>query len=195
MKNVLLISPSQIIFNGLKTIFEQHSEFRVTEYFSEIPHSASLLRDKEVDLTIVDPSVLDYSTRSNVRATLGVIVQCPVLVIKTLFAEEEFWKRFDGVMGPYDSPSMIINECRRASQVELEDTKSDAGELSAREKEILVKVAQGKLNKEIADELNLSVYTVMTHRKNITKKTGIRTVAGLVVYAMLNNLLDAPSTK
>ncbi|HCY73461.1 MAG TPA: DNA-binding response regulator, partial [Rikenellaceae bacterium] len=69
------------------------------------------------------------------------------------------------------------------------------GELSAREKEILVKVAQGKLNKEIADELNLSVYTVMTHRKNITKKTGIRTVAGLVVYAMLNNLLDAPSTK
>ncbi len=195
MKNVLVISPSQVLACGLKFIFEQHSEFRIIEHFSEMPHNISLLRDKEVDLAIVDPCVLDYSTRANIRGMLGNIVQSPVLAIRSIFAEEEFWKCFDGVIGIYDSPSTIINECRKASQMELENTKSDTGELSAREKEILVKVAQGKLNKEIADELNLSVYTVMTHRKNITKKTGIRTVAGLVVYAMLNNLLDAPSTK
>ena len=62
--------------------------------------------------------------------------------------------------------------------------------LSAREKEILVSVAQGKLNKEIADEHNISINTVTTHRKNITRKIGIKTVAGLTVYALLNNLID-----
>ena len=63
-------------------------------------------------------------------------------------------------------------------------------ELSAREKEILIAVAQGKLNKEIADQYNISIHTVITHRKNITRKTGIKTVAGLTVYALLNNLID-----
>ena len=51
-------------------------------------------------------------------------------------------------------------------------------------------VAKGMLNKEIADQENISIYTVITHRKNITRKTGIKTVAGLTVYALLNNLID-----
>ncbi|MBR4740455.1 MAG: hemerythrin domain-containing protein [Bacteroidales bacterium] len=69
-------------------------------------------------------------------------------------------------------------------------TKEESEELSAREKEILVCVAKGMLNKEIADHCNISIYTVITHRKNITRKTGIKTVAGLTVYALLNNLID-----
>ena len=71
----------------------------------------------------------------------------------------------------------------------------EAEKLSAREKEILVSVAQGKLNKEIADEHNISINTVITHRKNITRKIGIRTVAGLTVYALLNNLIDMNSVE
>ena len=71
--------------------------------------------------------------------------------------------------------------------------KAEGEELSAREKEILVSVAKGMLNKEIADQYNISIYTVITHRKNITRKTGIKTVAGLTVYALLNNLIDVNS--
>ena len=69
-------------------------------------------------------------------------------------------------------------------------TKEESEELSEREKEILVCVAKGMLNKEIADECHISINTVITHRKNITRKTGIKTVAGLTVYALLNNLID-----
>ena len=61
--------------------------------------------------------------------------------------------------------------------------------LSSREKEILVLVAKGYMSKEIADMLNISMNTVNTHRKNITAKTGIKSIAGLTVYAMLNNLM------
>ncbi len=68
--------------------------------------------------------------------------------------------------------------------------RPEGEELSTREKEILVSVARGMLNKEIADQYNISIYTVITHRKNITRKTGIKTVAGLTVYALLNNLID-----
>ena len=66
----------------------------------------------------------------------------------------------------------------------------DGDALTAREKEILVCVAKGMLNKEIADALNISIHTVITHRKNITRKTGIKSIAGLTIYALLNNLIE-----
>ena len=42
----------------------------------------------------------------------------------------------------------------------------------------------------IADLMNISIHTVISHRKNITRKTGIKSVSGLTVYALLNNLID-----
>ena len=73
--------------------------------------------------------------------------------------------------------------------------EADRDELSEREIEILVSVAQGLLNKEIADKHSISINTVITHRKNITRKTGIKTVAGLTVYAILNGYVDINSVK
>ena len=58
-------------------------------------------------------------------------------------------------------------------------------QLSEREQEVLELVAQGLSSKEVAGRLNIAVNTVNTHRKSITRKTGIKSVAGLAVYAML----------
>jgi len=57
--------------------------------------------------------------------------------------------------------------------------------LSDREMDVLELVAQGLSSKEISARLNIAVNTVNTHRKSITRKTGIKSVAGLAVYAML----------
>lgn len=62
-------------------------------------------------------------------------------------------------------------------------------ELSQREIEVLTLVASGKLNKEIADALQISINTVLTHRKNISSKLGIKSVSGLSVYAMMNGYI------
>jgi DNA-binding CsgD family transcriptional regulator len=63
-------------------------------------------------------------------------------------------------------------------------------ELTVREKEILRQVAMGYSNKEIADSLFISIHTVITHRKNITGKLGIKSISGLTVYAIINHLID-----
>lgn len=93
---------------------------------------------------------------------------------------------------PSALPGSALSGVGAAASVSGDETSGDgtADLLSEREKEILVSVAQGLLNKEIADRHNISINTVITHRKNITRKTGIKTVAGLTVYALLNNLLD-----
>ena len=64
-------------------------------------------------------------------------------------------------------------------------------ELSAREIEVLVLITQGLINKEIADKLNIGLTTVITHRKNITEKLGIKSVSGLTIYAVMNGYVEA----
>lgn len=72
-----------------------------------------------------------------------------------------------------------------------EDTMSTSGEtLSNREKTILTYLCKGFTNRQIAEKLFLSGHTVNTHRKNISNKLGIRSLAGLTVYAILNNLIS-----
>lgn len=62
--------------------------------------------------------------------------------------------------------------------------------LTDRERQVLALAARGLINKEIADRLEISLNTVLTHRKNISAKLGIKSVAALSVYAMMNGLVD-----
>lgn len=63
-------------------------------------------------------------------------------------------------------------------------------ELSLRETDVLQLVVKGSTNKEVADRLNISLNTVLTHRKNITAKLGIKTVSGLTFYAIMNGIIS-----
>ena len=65
-----------------------------------------------------------------------------------------------------------------------------ASMLSSREVDVLRLVATGLINKEIATRLNISINTVLTHRKNITAKLGIKSVSGLTFYAMMHGIVS-----
>jgi regulator of cell morphogenesis and NO signaling len=76
-------------------------------------------------------------------------------------------------------------------ETDCENIEKDKLEvLSEREKDIIICVAKGMNNKEIADYLYLSVHTVTTHRRNISKKLQIHTTAGLIIYAIANKLVN-----
>lgn len=84
-----------------------------------------------------------------------------------------------------------------ASGIDGPDTESrrPLSELSEREIEIIRSLAQGKGNKQIADELCISVHTVATHRRNISAKLEIHTAAGLTVFAIMHHLVDINDVK
>lgn len=67
--------------------------------------------------------------------------------------------------------------------------------LTRRETEILKLIVRGNINKQIAEELNISLNTVLTHRKNILSKTGIKTTSGLTLYSISNGLLTPDELK
>lgn len=70
-----------------------------------------------------------------------------------------------------------------------ESVSCEGMKISAREAQIIGLVAEGFTNKEIADKLFLSAHTVTTHRKNIMAKLGVNNTAGLMMYAIKNNIV------
>ena len=63
-------------------------------------------------------------------------------------------------------------------------------ELSSREIDVLQEIVRGSTNREIAEHLSISLNTVLSHRKNITAKLGIKTVSGLTFYAIMNGIIS-----
>lgn len=81
----------------------------------------------------------------------------------------------------------------RYTEYGLDDKNRE--ELSDREKEVIVSLVEGMSNKEIADHLFISLNTVQTHRKNIARKLRIHSLAGLTIYAIINDLVDISSVR
>ena len=84
--------------------------------------------------------------------------------------------------------SQMISELNAILEADKKEDRSSSM-LSAREIEVLRLIAMGHINKEIANELNISINTVLTHRKNLTSKLGIKSVSGLSFYAMMNGIV------
>ena len=82
----------------------------------------------------------------------------------------------------------LLNPYLHQDQSTIDKKRSSS--LTEREIDVVKLVALGKINKEIADELCISIHTVISHRKNITEKLGIKSISGLTVYAILNKLID-----
>lgn len=84
-------------------------------------------------------------------------------------------------------------EQRKNTILPTTDNEEQTEELSDREKDVLREIVRGLSNKEIADQLCISVHTVISHRKNISKKLHIHSPAGLTIYAIVNKLVDINS--
>ena len=95
---------------------------------------------------------------------------------------------FDETIYITDSDEAIINKLRHTQKHSNDNSENPV--LTVREKDVLRLLLQGYSNKEVADKLVISTHTVIAHRKNIVEKTGIRSLPGLAVYAILNNISD-----
>lgn len=74
--------------------------------------------------------------------------------------------------------------------IRMPEPQPSAQSLTPREREVLVLVTQGLMNKEIADRLNIGLTTVISHRRNISEKLGIKSVSGLTIYAVMHGYVN-----
>lgn len=189
--NILLIEPSEIVTAGMATVIGKSNEFRIT---ATVPSTEYLKQAyKAHDIVIINPAAITPAERQNVRSFLG--AEYGDTAIVALYydnLQENELLQYDSSIGIHDTPPTIFLKLHNALK-ESSENRSETNELSSRERAILIAVARGKTNKEIADEYNISIYTVISHRRNISRKLGINSIPGLTVYAIMNKLIDISS--
>lgn len=188
--SIALMMPSAILASGLTSVIRRLSDVQcsITEiggenYFEE-------LSKLHPSILIVDPvncplqwDALKSSSSSPVKIIAVLVQQMP----------KESLKWFDDTISVYDTAATIMETVRRNAMTGEDDDRGK--ELSPREKEVIVGIVKGLSNKEIASEMNVSVNTVMTHRRNIAAKLHIHTPAGLTIYAIVSDLVKLEDIK
>lgn len=184
---ILLIEPSEIVSAGISAIISRSPEFTIVQTLSNPGYFNA--QNSDIDIIIINPVVIDYNERFDIRSYFGK-ENLTIVALTHASYEESVLRQYNGCIGIYDSAQRIVQKLKSAVEDATQAPKNDINELSTRERDILTAVAKGKTNKEIADEFNISIYTVISHRRNISQKLGINSISGLTVYAIMNKLVD-----
>lgn len=186
-KRIVIIEPYAMIAHGLRLMIDDIKGYEVSAVIAD-SHYLERIVPLRPDIVIVNPAMIDSRRRGFLDEMSQRLPGSLFAALVYQYIEPEVIRNFKVTIEISDSREKIAVKLRQL--LETGEQVVESLELSDREKEILVAVAKGLTNKTIAEQYHLSVHTVITHRKNITRKTGIKSVSGLTVYAILNNLID-----
>lgn len=188
-QRIAIVESSAIIAEGSASILGEGGDSDVVFVCQDLKRLIERFAVVAPDVVVINAQSALASAQP-LRTLYPELQQVALVALLSSVCDEEAMRQFDGVINIYDSAQQIQRKLLSAIDQSQTNPYSESHDLSDRELDVLILVARGMSNKEIADELNISIHTVMSHRKNITHKTGIKSVAGLTVFALLNNLLD-----
>ncbi|MDR0558726.1 MAG: response regulator transcription factor [Prevotellaceae bacterium] len=191
---IIIVEPSPVIQTGLKQMIESNSEYTVFVCFCDF----ELFMEAEktglqFDILLINPAVISFYRQFSIRNMFENHPHTFFVAIIYGYVSPQILENFNSTLDIYEDETKIVYKLqqimRRFDELSIRTGRENV-DLSDREKEILVLIAKGMTNREIAEQCFLSIHTIVSHRKNIARKTGIRTVSGLTVYAVFNNLLS-----
>jgi RNA polymerase sigma factor (sigma-70 family) len=213
MIRVILADDHSVMRRGLRLILEQQADFEVLGEARDGREAVNLAAALHPDVAVLD---ITMPNMNGIEAARQITDKQPhvAVVVLSMHADESYVLRAlkAGARGYLlkESPeSDFISAIRSASegksffspavsrllvedyvhQLQDRDIEDSYDLLTPREREILQMVAEGKTNKEIANQLNLSLYTVETHRGNILQKLNLHSVPELILYAVRKGVI------
>ena len=190
MTKIAIAEPSSMLRIGLEQLLREIPDTEVVFSTDNLNSLYARINALRPDILIINPLLYDYAKRATIRTEFDNLPNLRLIGLVTSYVESQHQRQFAGVIELNDDIQRIKSTLNQVARSVQSDDESDTAPLSDREKDVLVCLSKGLKNNEIADQLNISVHTVITHRKNIVRKTGIKSVAALTVYAILNNLIE-----
>jgi two-component system response regulator NreC len=211
---VLLADDHRLMRSGLRLVIERHADFTVVGEADDGRQAVAMAESLQPDVVVMD---IGMPNLNGIEAARQVTEKQPAIAIVMLSmhadegyvlralkagarayllkdsAEEDLTQAIEAVrdgksfFSPAVSRVLLQDYMRKLERVGAEDSYDL---LSAREREILQLVAEGKSSKEIAGMLNLSTYTVETHRSNIMQKLNLKGIPELILYAVRKGLIS-----
>jgi DNA-binding NarL/FixJ family response regulator len=211
---VLLADDHRLMRSGLRLVIEQHPDFTVVGEADDGRQAVAMAESLKPDVIVMDIGMPNLNGIEAARQISEKHAEIAIVmlsmhadegyVLRALkagarayllkdSAEEDLTQAIEAVrdgksfFSPAVSRVLLQDYMRKLERVGAEDSYDL---LTAREREILQLVAEGKSSKEIATLLNLSTYTVETHRSNIMQKLKLKGIPELILYAVRKGLIS-----
>src|SRR4051812_30354283 len=211
---ILLADDHTVMRRGLRLLLEQQPEFQVVGEADDGRQAVDLAASLHPSVAVLD---IGMPMLNGIEATRQIIAADPAIAVVVLSmhsdesyvlralkagakayllknsAEADLIQAVHAVAGgkSFFSPAigrMLLEDYMR--QVAKKEVEDSYDLLTPREKEILQLVAEGKINKEVANILKLSLYTVESHRGNIFEKLDLHSVPELILYAVRKGIIS-----
>jgi two-component system response regulator NreC len=211
---IVLADDHAVMRTGLRLVLERQSDFSVVGEASDGREAVALVQREAPDVLVMDIGMPNLNGIEAARQVAGAAPQVAVVIL-SMHSDEAYVLRAlkAGARGyllkesaesdliaairavhagkaffsPAVSRMLVEDYVRQLQDREIEDSYEL---LTTREREILQLVAEGKSNKEVAAVLNLSLYTIETHRGNLMEKLGLHTVPELILYAVRKGVIS-----
>ena len=211
---ILLADDHTVVRKGLRLLLESHPGFKVIAEAANGREALSLAEEHTPDVVVLDVAMPLLNGIETARQISGKLPQTAIVflsmhsdegyVLKALksgakayllkdSAEDDLINAIKAVsdgkafFSPAISKMLVEDYMRQMREREVEDSYEL---LTTREREILQLFAEGKSVKEVATILDLSLYTVETHRSNIFQKLDLHSVAELILYAVRKGVIS-----
>ncbi len=192
---IAIAESSVIIRSGLAMALKRLPHLRIQPIEISIPSGLNdCMKTQMPDILIINPNFghfFDIASFEDQYHADGL----KIVALVNGFVDETLLKKYNETISIHDNLDLINDKIIKLRDISDDSVDNDTDLLSHREKEIVVCVIKGLTNKEIAEQLFISIHTVITHRKNISKKLQIHSVAGLTIYAIVNKLVELNDVK
>lgn len=207
---ILIADDHGVVAEGLKHLIEAQPDMHVVAMAGDGREVVRLARDTAPEVVLMDLSMPELNGADATRALLERDPRCRVIVL-SMYADREYVRRAlkagaSGYVVKRSAAKEVVDAIRavyagqrylspKVADVVIddyaaEDKQDPLARLSAREREVLQLLAEGRTGAEIAARLSLSQKTVETYRARLVEKLGIRDVAGLVKFAIQRGLVS-----
>lgn len=214
MIRIIVADDHPFLRTGLRHVLEEHAEFEVVGEAGDGHEAVLLAESKRPDVAVID---IGMPNLNGIEATRQICASVPGIsvVVLSMHAEESYVLRAlkagaraylvkqsaeadlvlavkavcsgKSFFSPTVSQMLLEDYMRQLRDREVDDTFEL---LTPREREVLQLVAEGKSNKDVANRLGVSLYTVETHRSNLMEKLGLHNLPELILYAVRKNVIS-----
>lgn len=192
--NLLIALSDSRTQEALATLIGREKGTEVTVHTLRDPFTlVRTVRSLRPDIVIVSCNVCSPPLIETLR-TIADLPEARFILYCDTITDELLAERCEGHLSAEESDKEVIDLISSLLTAE-EGEREVVGELTPRERDIVIGVVKGMTNKEIADKLFISINTVTTHRRNIVKKLDIHSASGLTVYAIMNKLVSLEEIK